>query len=416
MLKTLLSWTEPIFFVPRLRTLKGWLWRIGWMIGIGVLAFLLLHLVGAPRSLALELQISLIMGVVLTLLPDLVLFQREVWITEKAIEWESMRVQFYFRGSFPHANTARIDFYRPGEWRFKFGGMMVHLLDGQEYIFAVPNSKKLETIATILARLDIPVTLSGWEPTTADTRTRVEDELSLAPASTRDAVFTPRPSEEPKLVTAGQQIFAALIGAGPLLLALLAMIGSWIYLWQSWGQLSDAQKWTIGIGGVGAVILSFLYLLFIGQFIEKSILIGMGLKALRSRIHSIVDSKAEEVIPVTLYNRESWTKVISKSADFGFLQVNRRNRALVFEGDKESWTIPITALTAVRIEEAEVGKEGAQSSETRYFVVIGTSRDGENWEVGLIRTRTAWGNDNAKARRERMRDLFEELRTAIKLV
>jgi hypothetical protein len=118
---------------------------------------------------------------------------------------------------------------------------------------------------------------------------------------------------------------------------------------------------------------------------------------------------------VSLFARENWTKVISKSADFGYLQLNRRKNALVFEGDKERWTIPISALTALRIEEAQVGKEGADKSEIRYFVVIGTYRDGDNWEIGLVRARTKWGNDNAKARRARMGAMFDELRTAISM-
>ncbi len=418
MSKTLLSWYEPYFFVPRLRTLNGWLWRLVWLVGIALVVFLFEYGLGGPRPLSVELGIALVTGVLLTLLPDLVFLQRDVWITGDAIEWEAYGVKFRVNGSFPHSQITCIEFHRSGEWRFKFGGMRIFLPDGQWFFIAIPNRKKLETIAAVLTRQGVTVTLSGWEPTTADTRTRVEDELSLEslPASTQDAVFAPIPSEEPKLRTTPGMVVAALIGAGPLLIGLLGMIGTWIYLGMYWGQLIVRQRWMIGGGGVAGFVFSFLFLLFIGQFIEKAMLIRMAQQLLRTRLHPLVDAEDDDVYAVSIYRREIWSKVASWADDFGFLQVNRRKRAIVFEGDKERWIIPLTALTAVRMEEADVGKEGADSSEIRYFVVLGTSRDGEPWEIGLIHARTQWGHDGATARRERMGVLFDELRTAVSLV
>ena len=52
----------------------------------------------------------------------------------------------------------------------------------------------------------------------------------------------------------------------------------------------------------------------------------------------------------------------------------------------------------------------------RYFVVIGTERDGKEWEIGLSRPRTQWGSDGPEPRKERTRQLFDELKTAISLV
>jgi hypothetical protein len=234
--------------------------------------------------------------------------------------------------------------------------------------------------------------------------------------ATRDAVFTPLPGDEPKLTPTGTALYAALVGAAPFLLTLLGMIGTWIYLGMNWSELSWAERAALGGGGVVACILGFLFILFIGQFIERSILVAAAQKALRTRLNPLVDVSDEELFPISLYPRERWTKVISKSDDFGFLQVHRGKRALVFEGDKERWIIPLSALTAVRIEEAEVGKEGSAPSETRYYVVLGTFREGAEWEIGMILARTAWGHDGAAARRERMGRLFNELRTAIAMV
>jgi hypothetical protein len=413
--KTNLSWSEPFFFLLRLRTLQGWLVRLAIVVGIAAIVFVILQLFGRARPLETDLEISLIIAGLLTLLPDVALLQRDVTITDHAIEWETPKVQLSFSGKLPHANTADIELFRPGEWRFKCGGMQVNLNDGRYFLFAIPRSKRLETIATVLTRLGIPVTLSGWDPTTADTRVRVDEELSAAdlPASTRDAAFAPLPPGEPKLVPTSGAVFAALAGAGPALIALLGMIGAGIYLWWDWSDLETTEKWLIGAGGVAALVLGFAHLVLIGQYVEKSFLINMGRKSLRTRLDPLVDADDEAVFAVSLYSRESWTKVISKEADFGFLQFNRRKRALVFEGNKERWVIPATALTVLRVEEAGVGKEGSAPTEIRYFVVIGTFRDDEEWEIGMVLARTKWGFDNAASRRARMGELFEELRTAI---
>jgi hypothetical protein len=246
----------------------------------------------------------------------------------------------------------------------------------------------------------------------------VQEELifdSLA-ASTRDAVFTPLPPEEPKLVSTAGKVLAAVVGGGPVLVALPAMVGTWIYLALYWGKLASSERWMIGLGGVGGFVVCFMFMFYIGQFLEKAMLVSMGQKGLRTRMNPLVNAEDNDVYPVSVYPREIWTKVISMSADFGFLQVNRRLSAIVFEGDKERWMIPLTALTAVRVEEAQVGKEGSENPEIRYFVVIGTYRDGSPWEVGLIRTRTNCGYDSPTARRERMSALFDELRAAITYV
>jgi hypothetical protein len=415
MSKTLLTWSEPFLFVSRLRTGQEWLWRLAYVAGITTVAFVLFRVFRGGLPWLTALEISLVIGVILTLLPDLLFLQRELSVSSDAIEWEANGVKFSITGSLPHANTALVEFYRPGEWRFRFAGMRVQLHGGQWFIFAVPTRKKLETIATILTRQGVLVTLSGWDPTTADTRTRVEDELTFdhLQATTRDAVFSTVPPEEQKLVPIVGNILASLTGAGPLLVGLLAMIGTWIYLGVYWGQLAASECWIIGVGGIAGCVLSFLYVLFIGQFIEKAIMISMARKSLRMRTNPLVNAEDDDVYSVTLYSRENWTNVILKSFDFGFLQVSRRLGALVFEGDKERWTIPLTSLTAVRIEEAAVGKEGAENAEIRFFVVIGTYRDDVPWEIGLIWSRTQWGNDNADARRKRMRALFDELSSAI---
>jgi hypothetical protein len=174
MAKSLLSWVEPTGFVLRLRTLKGWLKRLALLLGIATAVFLVFHFV-FPRDLLIELTIGLMVGLLVPLLLDLPFLFREVTITDTAIDWDANGGKIAYSGSFPHADTDHIDLIRPSEWRFKFGGIKLHLPNGEWYLFAVPRSKRLETIATLLTRQGVPVALSGWEPSVADTRMHVHE-------------------------------------------------------------------------------------------------------------------------------------------------------------------------------------------------------------------------------------------------
>lgn len=96
--------------------------------------------------------------------------------------------------------------------------------------------------------------------------------------------------------------------------------------------------------------------------------------------------------------------------DYGFLQMDRTQRTLRFEGDKNRWTVPFNALTSCRIEEAILGGAGDEHAERRYFVVLSAHREKEqDWENGLIYVRTEIGNDN----HERSYLLFTQLSNAI---
>jgi hypothetical protein len=117
----------------------------------------------------------------------------------------------------------------------------------------------------------------------------------------------------------------------------------------------------------------------------------------------------DELIPVEIFDRGAWTSIVTKSVDFGFLQINKGRRFLKFEGDKNRWDIPVTALTKCRIEEAHVGSEGNQNAEKRYYVVIALDRDGEPWEAGMINTRTQLGNDGKEQRYARAQALFDRI-------
>jgi hypothetical protein len=116
-----------------------------------------------------------------------------------------------------------------------------------------------------------------------------------------------------------------------------------------------------------------------------------------------------DLVAIQIFDRKSWTETIAKSADYGFLRIDRQQRKLLFEGNKFRWTLPTSALTACKIEESIVGSEGNPNAQKRYYVVINAAKEGETWEAGMIYTRTEIGNDSAESRYKRAQLLFTQL-------
>lgn len=173
------------------------------------------------------------------------------------------------------------------------------------------------------------------------------------------------------------------------------------------------DKCLYGGGAVVGIIAAFFYLILVGQFIAASYGIAAARGRLQTRPNATFAGTEDDLVCVEIFDRESWTAVVSKSTDYGFLQLDRGQSRLRFEGNKFRWTLPIEALTACRIEESIVGSEADTNAEKRYYVVIAADNNGEPWEAGMVYTRTEMGNDTAESRYKRAQLLFSQLADAI---
>jgi hypothetical protein len=206
---------------------------------------------------------------------------------------------------------------------------------------------------------------------------------------------------------------AFLMALGPLTAAVLGLIGAGIYLFLQWNALTGLEIGLIMGGALAALVISFAYLVLIGQFVAARYQVGVARQVLRTRPQVLIGAGDEDLIPVEVFDRSAWTSSIVKSVDFGFLQIDASRRLLKFEGDKNRWEIPAGALTTCRIEEAVVGSEGNPDAERRYYVVLALDHAGVPWEAGLIATRTQVGNDNRQARYARAEGLFDRISSLV---
>lgn len=408
--KTHISWSEPWFFVLRLRNRKGWIKRVVAALGIATILFVAMQF-DKRFGIWDGLGISLFAGVFLALLPDLPLIQREITIKDDCILCNGMVWQTYSMESFDLKDIQHVTLTRPEDWEHPFGGMLLNLGD-DGWLMAVPNKVSLETVANILHRLEVSVSLEGWEPSESDTRVQVKDEVELpaeAAQFTQDARIWPVEERDGSLTPPLTIAVAIVLAFLPLLAALIGLIIAGVYLFMNWGALTILERSLIGGGAVGGLVVGFLYLLLVGQFLASRYLIRVGKKILRGRPNAQLSADSEGLIPVEIFDRAAWTSTVVRSVDSGFLQIDGARRELKFEGNKNRWLIPATAITKCKIEEAHVGSEGNENAEKRYYVVIAVNHEGEPWEAGMIHTRTELGSDGQEQRYARAQAFFGEI-------
>jgi hypothetical protein len=211
------------------------------------------------------------------------------------------------------------------------------------------------------------------------------------------------------LLAPGHLAVQFVVALGPLLLALIGAIVVGVVLVRNWAVMTVLEKCLYGGGALVALVVAFLYLIMVGQFVAAAYGIRVGRNRLRTRPNAMFDGTEDDLLGVEIFDRENWTKTVSKSSDYGFLRIDRPQARLLFEGNKFRWTLPIPALTACRIEECIVGSEGNPNAEKRYFVVIGAAGDGKPWEAGMVYIRTELGSDTAESRYKRTQRLFAQL-------
>ena len=406
---TQISWNEPWFFLIRIREAWGWRRRILLAVVISALMFVATNFFGGGRfGLPGSIGISLAAGFVLVALLDVSNIQRDVTVKDDCIIVGSSVGRGWFK-TFKFDAINAIQLMRPEEWDKTYGGMVIALAK-DNFLVAIPNKVPLDTLADIFHRLGVAVSLSEWEPADSGTRIGIRDEIELAPAAVQGEINIQAVEDhEGPLLGPGQIAVQVFIALGPLLTALIGAIVVGVVLFRNWAVLSVLDKSLYGGCAFIAVVAALYYLVLIGQFIAA----GYGIRAARDRLqtrpNAIFGGMEDDLVTVEIFDRESWTATISKSSDYGFLQIDRQQARLLFEGNKFRWTLPASALITCRIEESIVGSEADANAEKRYYVVIESNNGSEVWEAGMVYTRTELGNDTPESRYKRAQLLFTQL-------
>lgn len=407
---TQIAWAEPWFFLLRIREHRTWWLRGLLALVISVVMFAAMYFFGPQRGVPLMVLVSLGAGLVLVAGMDLPNIQRDITVKDDCIIVGSTAGRGRFT-TFALKEIDAVELIRADESPHRWGGMHIEAGD-IEFVTAVPAKVSLDTVANILHRLEVPVSLSGWEPADSDTRVTVRDVVEIdADRVSGGLDITPVDEAEPKLMTPVHVTVQVLIALGPLLLALIGAIAGGVYLYQNWSDASVMQKTLVIGGGLAGLVVSFVYLIRIGQFVSNAYGIGVARKRLPLRSDSPFSGNETDLVTVELFDRESWTATIAKSTDFGFLRIDRLSKELVFEGNKNRWRLPLAGISGCRIEESIVGSEGTENPERRYYVVVEARNlaEGNPWEAGMLYTRTETGKDDAESRYARSKLLYAQV-------
>ncbi|MEZ6051303.1 MAG: hypothetical protein R3C02_07965 [Planctomycetaceae bacterium] len=398
-----------MLFLLRVRDRRGWVqWFLVALLLSAVVTAVVYFFGPVARGLLSSIGVGLAGGFLLAALPDIRKVQRDVTIHDDRLV-VSGSIGRPWAITFLFEKIDDVSLMRPEEWNRPWGGLLIDT-DDESFLVGVPRKVSLDTVANILHRLDVAVALSHWEPSDADSRVGITDDLELdANSAQGEVMMLPLEEGEVRLQSPANIAVQLVVALGPLVLALIGAIAAGVDLFMNWGTLSVLQKSLCGGGALLGLILSFVYLLMVGQFIAAAYGVRKARENLRLRPDAIVTADDEDSMTVELFDREAWTATVSNAEDFGFLRVDRPQSRLLFEGNKTRWQVPLSALTTCRIEEASVGKEGNSNPEKRYFVVLAAPHNGDAWEAGMKYTRTDIGNDTAEARYRRAQLLFAQL-------
>jgi hypothetical protein len=95
------------------------------------------------------------------------------------------------------------------------------------------------------------------------------------------------------------------------------------------------------------------------------------------------------------------------ASDIGFLRVDTQKGEVYFEGDKERYRIPVTAITSCEIESFVIG-QGSHGATTVYRVVVQANHSSGFWEAPFAQAGGS-GKFRRKARLKWAQDLQRQI-------
>ena len=409
--KNKFAWSEPWFFCQRVRDRWDWLKAIVPAVLAWAGVSFLVHQAQAPNMPWWQIVLwGLAAGAVVQLGIEAAFLRRDAWIDEDAIEVFGNAGQITSHVKYPLRQITFLELRRSEEIGLPFA-MLVLRLENSGGIIGIPASIRLERLALVLHQLNVPVTLSGWEPP-ADTTSDSNEYVYFAPegAALQVARAEAVPEPDQNLNPMPHMIFALLIAGWLMLVWLGLVIWGGIYLYQNWNQISIYVSLCCMIAMFCSMTIPFTYIEMFGDYWSAHYLIAVAKKKAQLRSASLIKSFEETLFCVEAIQRETWDKLPPKVIDFGFLRIDSNRELILFEGNKERWTIPFSSVQQCKIEEVQYGTGGeGVNSELRCFVALTYQKDSGPFEIGLRNADKEIGKNSDSRRMRKAVELFEYL-------
>ncbi len=414
--KTHFKWSEPWLYVPRERSGREWVLRLG-------LSLLLAIVVGGIALFAggadwiRTLTAASLTFVALLLILDARYLMRDVWIDEKSFNCFGNAGYIRSYVTIPLGKIEEASIIRAQECNRPYHQLQLTLGTNMLYRVGIPGRLSLENLAQKLYEIDIPVVLSDWTHRPAGARpitnslfggNLADPRVSVRKVSAK-SVITPIDADEKKLFEIHHQIIGALAAGWPILVGLAVLIGGIVWAVLHWNV---NPGWQIA----AAIVLPFVLLYFCLQLvawwagpIETTYIIGIARGRLADRIYTKIKPDDERIVTLSQYTEEACKKQLGMSSDDGFLVADRRTQKLYFEGNKNRWEIPFNSIIEAQVEEFSIGAESESGVVAKKWFVHLAFESTEGRQDYYLRLSHERFGAEAKAAQQRAEDLLAYL-------
>jgi hypothetical protein len=406
-------WSEPWFFCQRVRDRQIWIKAlipaVAATVGVAVLLFFFAK-IRLPWWEIILLSVGL--GLMIQLFIEAAFLRREVTITETDFEVFGQAGQATSFESHQLLLINHLEIRRAEEINKPFAMVVLRTLTGGT-IAGVPKSISLERLADTLHRLNVPVILSGWEPSEEVGVSNERKFLAAEDARLIPATVESIPEAERNLNPVPDMVLALIMGVGPFLLWFGLIVWEGVYLFQNRNVLSIWGIIVAAIAGFFSLVIPITYYEMFGEYIAGGYLVRKGRERAGKRAANLIQSFDDKTIAVETIQRDMFDAMAVKVSDFGFIQVDRNRRRVLYEGNKERWTIPAESIRRCAVEEVQYGAAGQSATgKLRCYVVLEFLKDDAPFEIGLRVADVDFGKATDARRLQKATDLFEEI-TAI---
>src|SRR5262249_5594854 len=131
---------------------------------------------------------------------------------------------------------------------------------------------------------------------------------------------------------------------------------------------------------VVTLVLTAKYADYLAMRVQQSWIVS----AIRRRGNAHVDPDDADAFYVGLIPRKNWGKIMAENAeDIGYAKIDPLRRVLLFEGDRQRWTIPAASIEACEMAEFCVGPVGPDDGNVFAVAVLKANVGGRVWEAPL---------------------------------
>src|SRR5262249_52506618 len=137
-------------------------------------------------------------------------------------------------------------------------------------------------------------------------------------------------------------------------------------------------------GGIAAVILGFAFVAVFPGVLPTWFLLARARQVVRTRPEALVDADDPDALFVGVVPRQNWGKLMLElSDDMGFLRIDGERQRLLYEGDRERWTIPAASVLSCEVEGFDFGPSAPDGQAAFWVVVLRANVEGRVWEAPL---------------------------------